>query len=84
MNEIIKERVIQAANLLLLQKSNVRKVSKYLGYSKSTIHKDLSERLLELDSRLYFEVQKLFEVNKQEKHLRGGETTKKLYTKEKN
>ncbi len=81
MDEAMKERVLQGAKLLLLEKSNVRQVAKRIGCSKSTVHKDLSERLIDLDYNLYIEVQKLFEINKQEKHLRGGNTTKLRYTK---
>lgn len=79
MNEVIEERVLQAAKLLILEKSNVRIVAKRIGCSKSTVHKDLSERLKDIDYNLYVEVQKIFEVNKQEKHLRGGESTKKKF-----
>lgn len=79
MNDIIEERVIQSAKLLIFEKSNVRKVAKRIGCSKSTVHKDLSERLKDVDYNLYVEVQKIFEVNKQEKHLRGGNSTKLKY-----
>ena len=79
MNNVIEERVLQGAKLLILENSNVRLVAKRIGCSKSTVHKDLSERLKDIDYNLYVEVQKIFEVNKQEKHLRGGNSTKNKY-----
>lgn len=81
-DDIIEERVLQCAKLLILENSNVRRVARRIGCSKSTVHKDLSERLREIDYNLYIEVQKIFEINKQEKHLRGGNSTKIKYKKE--
>lgn len=81
MNDIITERVLQSAKLLIFERSNVRRVAKRIGCSKSTVHKDLSERLKDIDYDLYVEVQKIFEINKQEKHLRGGNSTKIKYLK---
>lgn len=80
----MKERVLLGAELLLLEQSNVRKVAKRLGCSKSTVHKDLSERLPQIDTHLYELVQTLFTINKQEKHIRGGEATKQKYQKKAN
>lgn len=84
MDELIKARVLEGAKIMLDERSTVRDVAKKLGCSKSTVHKDMAERLLDLDYTLYIEVQKLFEINKQEKHLRGGTSTKLKYQKEKN
>ncbi len=84
MDELIKARVLEGAKILLNERSNVRDVARKLGCSKSTVHKDMAERLLDLDYTLYIEVQKLFEINKQEKHLRGGSSTKLKYQKQKN
>lgn len=81
-DDIIEERVLQCAKLLILENSNVRRVARRIGCSKSTVHKDLSERLKNIDYNLYVEVQKIFEINKQEKHLRGGNSTKIKYKKE--
>ncbi len=75
----LKDRTILAANYLLLENSTVRKVANRLGYSKSTIHNDLSIRLKEIDLELYRRVQHLFMINKLEKHIRGGESTKNKY-----
>jgi putative DeoR family transcriptional regulator (stage III sporulation protein D) len=78
-DEIIEERVLQCAKLIILENSNVRMVARRIGCSKSTVHKDLSERLKNINYELYLEVQKIFEVNKQEKHIRGGNSTKNKY-----
>lgn len=80
--DFIEERVLQCARLLILENSNVRHVARRIGCSKSTVHKDLSERLKSIDYNLYLKVQEIFTVNKQEKHLRGGNSTKKRYQKE--
>lgn len=81
-DEIIEERVLQCAKLLILENSNVRLVARRIGCSKSTVHKDLSERLKNIDYNLYLQVQEIFKVNKEEKHLRGGISTKNKYLKE--
>lgn len=78
-DEIIEERVLLSAKLIILENSNVRRVARRIGCSKSTVHKDLSERLKSIDYELYLKVQKIFEVNKKEKHLRGGNSTKNKY-----
>ncbi len=82
MNDIIDERVILEAKILIFEKSNVRQVARRIGCSKSTVHKDLSIRLKDLDLNLYNQVQEIFEINKQEKHLRGGNSTRIKYLKE--
>ncbi len=81
MDNTINERVLLEAKLLIYEKSNVRRVARRIGCSKSTVHKDLSIRLKELDLNLYNQVKEIFEINKQEKHLRGGNSTKERYAK---
>ncbi len=71
MRNDIKERVILAANLLIDNNSNIREIARKLGYSKSTIHIDLSVRLKELNSELYKKIKIIFANNQYEKHLRG-------------
>lgn len=75
----IKDRVIQEARLFLDKKSTIRDVAKRVGMSKSTVHKDLKERLILIDKNLYFEVLVLLNFNKNIRHLRGGEATKNLF-----
>ena len=75
----IEDRVIAFAKYITAHKTTVRVVAKHFGYSKSTVHKDLSERLLEMDRILYEQVASLLENNKQTRHIRGGNATKFKY-----
>lgn len=79
-NEIIN-RVIKMADLMLEYKSTVREVASMVGYSKSTVHKDLSEKLRLIDFEKYEKVHELLNYNKSIKHIRGGEATKFKYLK---
>lgn len=82
MNIRIEERALNVGEKFVLQKEQnptVRSIAKELGVSKSTIHKDVSERLKECNLSLYKEVQEILEKNTNEKHLRGGEATKIKY-----
>lgn len=82
MNIRIEERALNVGEKFVLQKENnptVRSIAKELGVSKSTIHKDVSERLKECNLSLYKEVQEILEKNTNERHLRGGEATKIKY-----
>ena len=60
-------------------KSTVRQAAKIFGVSKSTVHKDLTERLENIDSSLAIEVRKILDLNKSERHIRGGMATKEKY-----
>lgn len=79
MNIGVKERVLLEAKMFLEKKTTVRGVAKILGISKSTIHKDFIERLEKIDFKLYGDVMKLLQYNKEVRHIRGGQATKKLY-----
>lgn len=82
MNIRIEERVLNVGEKFVLQKEKnptIRSIAKELGLSKSTIHKDVSERLKECNLSLYKEVQEILEKNTNERHLRGGEATKIKY-----
>ena len=81
MGELIKERVYKEAYYILKTKKTLRELSKVFNLSKSTIHKDLKERLKFIDLTLYKEVQKIFQNHIQTRHIRGGESTKKKYQK---
>lgn len=80
MKGYIEERVINAAKYIVENKTTVRATALHLGVSKSTIHKDITERLEKINKSLYNKVRRLLNKNKNEKHLRGGLATKNKYT----
>ena len=81
MKGLPEERTILAAEYIIRNGATVRSAAKKIGVSKSTIHKDVSERLRFLNTELYSEVKAVLEKNKQERHIRGGKATKEKYAK---
>ena len=79
MKECIEERTIELAKFIVDTKATVRTAAKKFGVSKSTVHKDVTERLKKINPRLAREVRKVLNENKSERHLRGGMATKKKY-----
>ena len=79
MKDYIEERVLELANYIIDTKSTVRAAAKKFRVSKSTVHKDITERLLEINPGLASEVKDVLENNKAERHLRGGMATKEKY-----
>ena len=75
----IDERVRDVASYILENQSTVRAAAKEFGISKSTVHKDMTERLPRLDPALYRLVRALLDVNKAERHIRGGLATRRKY-----
>ena len=75
----IEERVIELANYIIDTKCTVRQAAKKFGVSKSTVHKDVTERLKGINFSLYKEVLPVLAINKAERHLRGGQATKEKY-----
>ena len=80
----IEERAINLAHYIIETKETVRSTAKIFGISKSTVHKDVSERLLKINPALAKEVRKILEENKSERHIRGGRATKMKYLNRKN
>ena len=78
-DERLSQRAISLANYIIENKSTVRQAAKIFGVSKSTVHKDLTERLENIDSSLAIEVRKILDLNKSERHIRGGMATKEKY-----
>ena len=76
-----EERTVLAAEYIIENGATVRSAAKKFGVSKSTVHKDVSERLKHLNPDLYSEVKAVLEKNKQERHIRGGKATKEKYAK---
>jgi len=76
----IEERVLQCAEYIVATGCTVRACSAHFSVSKSTVHKDVSERLKYIDADLYEEVRKVLTFNLNERHIRGGIATKQKYT----
>ena len=79
MNKDIEERTTQIARYIIETKSTVRSAAKKFGISKSTVHKDITDRLKKINKDLYIKARGILDINKAERHLRGGEATKKKY-----
>ncbi|MDO4618694.1 MAG: sporulation transcriptional regulator SpoIIID [Clostridia bacterium] len=75
----IEERVFEIADYILENKSTVRTAAKKFNVSKSTVHKDMTERLSSLDKDLHNKVSEILAENKAERHIRGGLATKEKY-----
>ena len=79
MQDFMETRARRLAVYILENQATVRAAAKQFGVSKSTVHKDLTERLAQVDQELYCQVKRLLEVNKAQRHIRGGEATKRKY-----
>ena len=75
-----KERCVILGEYLLEHQSTVRSAAHVFGISKSTVHKDVTSTLKGVNKPLYYQVQKLLQKNKEERHLRGGEATRLKYS----
>ena len=80
MHENIEERARQLAEYIIDNDSTVRAAAKQFGVSKSTVHKDITQRLEKLDGTLWAEAKAVLERNKAERHIRGGIATRIKYT----
>ena len=80
MKEALEERAIKLAEYITENKTTVRKAAKEFGISKSTVHKDVSERLKKINPSLAREVRRILDENKAERHIRGGMATKLKYS----
>ncbi len=79
MNMDIEQRCLLLARYIVENEATVRNAAKKFGVSKSTVHKDLTERLKSLNKTLYIQAKAVLEQNKAERHLRGGEATRLKY-----
>lgn len=79
MRDYIEERAIELAYYIIENKATVRGAAKKFGVSKSTAHKDVTTRLEHIDEDLAKQVRIVLDVNKQERHIRGGLATKEKY-----
>lgn len=74
-----KERCEIFGEYVIENSATVRNTAKHFGISKSTVHKDLSQKLYYINPRLYDSVKEILEFNKSERHIRGGEATRQKY-----
>ena len=82
MKGYIEERTVEIAHYIIENKVTVRAAAKKFGISKSTVHKDVTERLKKINPALAQETKKVLEENKAERHIRGGEATRQKYKHE--
>ena len=81
MNSLIIKRVLEEANYMLNTNETIREIAKVFNVSKSTVHKDLHERLQDINISLYEEIDSILKYHIDVRHIRGGESTKKKYKK---
>lgn len=79
MKGYIEERAVEIANYIIDNNATVRQTAKQFGISKSTVHKDVTERLNQINPALANAARKVLELNKSERHIRGGLATKEKY-----
>ena len=79
----IEQRARETAAWIVERRGTVRAAAQHFGVSKSTVHKDLSERLPGIDRALYLRAKAVLEENKAQRHIRGGQATREKYRKEK-
>lgn len=79
MKDYIEKRAVEIAEYIIENSATVRQTAKKFGISKSTVHKDVTERLQQLNPRLASQARKVLDVNKQERHIRGGLATREKY-----
>ncbi len=81
MKDNVEERAVELGEYIAKNNATVRLTAKKYNISKSTVHKDVSERLKTINMPLYKKVRKVLDTNKQERHIRGGIATKEKYLK---
>ena len=79
MKDYIEERAMEIAAYIIENNATVRQTAKMFGISKSTAHKDVTERLVQINPTLAKETRKVLDTNKSERHIRGGLATRKKY-----
>lgn len=79
MKDYMRNRILEIADYIIDTKATVRQAAKVFGVSKSTVHKDMTERLVEINPEKAKLVKEVLEFNKAERHIRGGRATKRKY-----
>ena len=77
--EYIEERAVEVANYIIKSNATVRQTAKQFGISKSTVHKDITDRVEHINPQLARRVRSVLEINKAQRHIRGGMATKNKY-----
>ena len=83
MKEYIEERVLETADYIIRNNATVRQCAKQFGISKSTVHKDMKDRLKELDNIKYLKIKKIMNEHIETRHIKGGESTRQLFLRKK-
>lgn len=79
MKDYIEERAVEIANYIIENNATVRRTAKQFGISKSTVHKDITDRLEHINPSLAAQARVVLDVNKSERHIRGGMATREKY-----
>ena len=79
MKDYIEERAVEIANYIIETNATVRQTAKKFGISKSTVHKDVTDRLVRINPALAGQARLVLDINKSERHIRGGMATKEKY-----
>lgn len=79
MKGMVEERAVELGNYIVQHRATVRAAAKAFGISKSTVHMDVAKRLQKINPNLYREVKAILDINKAQRHIRGGLATQKKY-----
>lgn len=79
LKDYIEERAVEIANYIIETNATVRQTAKKFGISKSTVHKDVTDRLVRINPALAGQARLVLDINKSERHIRGGMATKEKY-----
>ncbi len=81
MKSYIKQRTLEVGRYIATSHETIRNTAKVFNLSKSTVHNDLQKHLKKIDSKMYEQVQKILDQHFEEKHIKGGQSTKNKYRK---
>ena len=84
MKTVVEERAVELGEYIVEHKATVRAAAKEFGISKSTVHIDVSDRLKNVDPTLFAQVREVLDINKAQRHIRGGLATREKYINRKN
>ena len=84
MKQNLNKRACELAVYMIETGATVRSAARHFGISKSTVHKDLTQRLTQCNPGLFAQVRAVLDINKQERHIRGGMATRKKYQEQRN